>query len=434
MSKMNKCNEEYDSHWRNWKLVRDIIAGERCIKDHDLRNFNSCYNYLPYPTVTHGTDEDKRYRDYIERASLFNATVRTKNAMVGMIYSKDVTIDLPPELQYLDEDVDGTNVGIVDQSVELISDLIEVGRAGLFVDYPVVEGDLTRADLENAGYRSYIVKYKAEDIIDWYCTSNGASTVLAMVKLREYRCSRDSEYNEISEEVVRMLLLNELGIYEQRIYDSEDNYEVYVPLDNTGEPFDFIPFFFCGSQDNRPDVDISPILELATLNIHHYRNSADYEESLFKIGQPMYTLAGLNDQWIKAYFPDGLKSGSSEVIMLPQGGKIDIAQPNPNTMALEGMKLKEQQMIALGARLISSGGQAETAEAARIKHASDGAVLKVLVKNANTCYNKAIMATQLFNGSVNDFTFEINDDFFDVVDNSTQPMDSQDNESNDTSR
>ena len=411
-------NISYQKAQRQWKLVRDLIEGEHKLKESDISNFQKSLNtssvlYLPYTSPNRTVENDNRYLTYVQRAALFNATSRTRQGMLGMIFSSPNVNQLPEDLQYLNYNCDGTGVGIEEQAVELISDLLVVGRGGLFVDYPTVETELSLADINELNYTANIIKYNAEDICDWQCEQYGSSMKLTMVKLKEYHCSRDEEdiFTVENEEYWRVLLLNE-GVYENRLYTSEDQYTSVIPVDSEGNTFSFIPFYFVGANDNRPDVDTAPLLELAELNIKHYRNSADFEESVFLVGQPVVSLNGLTQTWIDENYPDGIVFGSRMVIMLPENADIKIVQASENTMASKGMQTKEDQMKMLGARLLTNGGAAETAAASRIKHASDGACAKIIVNNATLAYQSAIMAAQLYNGSITDFEFKINTNFF----------------------
>jgi len=272
---------------------------------------------------------------------------------------------------------------------------------------------LSIADINALNYTANIIKYNAEDICDWQCEQFGSSMKLTMVKLKEYHCSRDEEdiFTVTNDEYWRVLLLKD-GIYENRLYIDEETYTSVIPLDSEGNPFTFIPFYFVGAIDNRPDVDTAPLLELAELNIKHYRNSADFEESVFLVGQPMVAMTEMNQPWIDQNYPDGIVFGSRMVLMLPENADVKIIQATENTMASKGMAIKEEQMKMLGARLLTNGGQAETAEAARIRHASDGASASILVNNATHAYKNAILAVQLYNGSVTDFEFKLNTNFF----------------------
>lgn len=418
---MDQEHSEYAKHKRNWKLVRDLIQGEKALKDNDLAKVSSIAigstkidSYLPYTSQTIDGPDIARYKTYVERASLFNATRRTEKGMVGMVYNKPSISEFPPQLEYLNYDVDGTGVGIMELTVETLEDILETGRAGLFVDYPSGVDIQTISDMDTYNYRANIIKYRAEQIMDWDVVNDGATQMLSFVKLKECMTMRDPDdiFKTIEVETYRVLLLNELGQYEQREYISDDEYTSTVPTDNLGEPFGFIPFFFIGATDNRPDVDIAPLLEIAELNIKHYRNSADYEESTFLVGQPMVGVIGVSQTWVDDNYPDGMLFGSRVCLMLPMGADIKLLQADPNTMSKDGMIEKEKQMLMLGARLITDGTQNETAEAARIRHSADSSVLKVIVKNITAAFTKAIYAVQIFNGDTQEFEFKLNDDFF----------------------
>ncbi len=49
--------------------------------------------------------------------------------------------------------------------------------------------------------------------------------------------------------------------------------------------WDEIPFTFVGAQNNDPTIDDSPLAALVEINHGHYRNSADYEDSVWFCGR-----------------------------------------------------------------------------------------------------------------------------------------------------
>ena len=66
---------------------------------------------------------------------------------------------------------------------------------------------------------------------------------------------------------------------------------------SSGKVFDRIPFEFIGAENNDSTVDDAPLWPLAYLNLHHFRNSADYEDSVFLIGQAQPWMSGLTTEW-----------------------------------------------------------------------------------------------------------------------------------------
>ncbi|MBL1368232.1 DUF4055 domain-containing protein, partial [Acinetobacter baumannii] len=108
---------------------------------------------------------------------------------------------------------------------------------------------------------------------------------------------------------------------------------------------DEIPFMFVGSHNNDPEIDNPPMYDLAELNIAHYRNSADYEEAVYMMGQPTYWFSGLTKEWIKEVLGGKIQLGSVGGVLLPANSSAGLLQPTPNTMAKEAMDQKENQMV-----------------------------------------------------------------------------------------
>ena len=80
-----------------------------------------------------------------------------------------------------------------------------------------------------------------------------------------------------------------------------------------------IPFTFVGAQNNDPSIDESPLYDIAMINLGHYRNSADYEESVFWCGQAQPWISGLDEQWRDWMEKNGVYVGSRAPMMLPVG-------------------------------------------------------------------------------------------------------------------
>ena len=107
---------------------------------------------MPRPNVSDkSTENELRYKQYLTRAVFYNVTARTLSGLVGQVFSKDPMLDVPPLLDPIVEDSDGSGVSLIQQSKCVLGHVLAQGRAGLFVDYPNVEGIATRQDqLEGA--------------------------------------------------------------------------------------------------------------------------------------------------------------------------------------------------------------------------------------------------------------------------------------------
>jgi hypothetical protein len=146
-------------------------------------------------------------------------------------------------------------------------------------------------------------------------------------------------------------------------------------------------------------------LDLANINIAHYRNSADYEESVFMCGQSTPTLTGMTKDWWENVLNKTVRLGSRSAVALPVGAALQLIQAAPNGLVREAMQDKERQMVALGARLIQTNTVQRTATEAKIESASELSVLSTCANNVAAGYTKALQWAGMFAGTKQESTF-----------------------------
>ncbi len=166
------------------------------------------------------------------------------------------------------------------------------------------------------------------------------------------------------------------------------------------------------------------MLPLAELNIGHFRNSADNEESSFVVGQPtlfIYPGENLTPQAFKEANPNGIKFGSRCGHNLGYGGSAQLIQAGENNLARQNMLDKEQQAIQIGAQLITPTQQI-TAQSARIQRGADTSVMATIARNVSQAYTDALRWVAVMLGKPEDteVEFRLNMDFF------LEPMTAQD--------
>ena len=86
------------------------------------------------------------------------------------------------------------------------------------------------------------------------------------------------------------------------------------------------------------------------------------------------------------------------------------------------MKEKLKEMVAIGARLVDQGGQAETATAAMIRHAGTNSVLTNVVQNASSAIELSLSWVCAYMGTTEQPEYAISDDFYDKNLDATQVM------------
>ena len=408
---------EYDEYLQVWDQVDDCVRGAKWVKDKTTE-------YLPMPNPDDKSNANKlRYTAYLIRALYMNATGRTLDAMVGMVFSKPPQIVLPPDLEYLLTDADGNNLNLIQHAHATTEEVCSKGRYGILVDFPSVDGGVSVRDKMN-GVRPYMASYTAQNIINWRVKKYGAINKLCLVVLREQQEVLNGLYQAELSDSYRVLWLDDEGYYNQATFNvlqnSKGKYETsgemeYQPRDANGNRFTEIPFRFIGSKDNDYSIDQPPLYDISEINLSHYRNSADNEESSYIVGQPTLNVftSKTADELEQCNNGSGIRFGSRSANVLEQEDRVELIQAKENNLPKENMKDKEAQMAQLGARLVFSGQQ-QTAEAARINYGAETSQLNTIVSNVNAAYHDCIKWCSMFsNGNPDiEFEFELNDDFF----------------------
>lgn len=402
---------EYAAALSRWRLVRDVCRGSDVIKAAGPL-------YLPKPNPDDKSKANQsRYQSYLQRAVFYNATGRTRDGLIGAVFRVVPTLTVPPALAYMAEDADGAGSSIYQQSQHVAGDVLETGRALLLVDFPTRDdgAEVSVADMQAGAVQAIITAYPAESVINWRTTQVGARHLLSLVVLSE-TYAVEGEFAADYLEQYRVLRLVE-GRYVVQVWRRAEStgpfvvVEEHIPTRANGAPWTEIPACFIGAQSNDPSIDDAPLYDLAELNLGHYRNSADFEDAAYLVGQPQVWMGGLDEQWVDMLEEKGIYFGSRAILPLPQGGSAGMLQAAPNTMAAAAMQSKEQQMIALGARLVEAGSATKTATQAAADNAAEHSVLSLVASNVSEAYTKALRFAAEFMGATGECLYQLNQDF-----------------------
>jgi hypothetical protein len=403
---------DYSKYVSVWAQTRDAVKGSVAVKEKK-------HKYLPVPDNTSGDErkgtETIRYRQYIKRALYTNFTGRTKNALVGAAFRKDPIIELPEILEYLKGDATGDGLSLTQLAKDELSNILETGRSVLLVDYPQADDGLSAEEVARLDLKASIIPYTCEQIINWKIDVIRGRRMVTMIVIAENYLNAEDEFDHSKETQYRVLRLSETG-YSQQIYrENEPFTNEFFPRKGDGSLWQEIPIMFVGSKNNDSTIDDAPLADIAEINIAHFRNSADYEESCFIVGQPsLFITTSMSNEQFKSMNPQGIKLGSRTGHVLGETGSASLLQADPNQLVMEAMKAKEQQMVAIGARIITDRADRETAEAARIRFASENSVLGDVVGNLSEGIRKCIeWVGEFMNADTSDAYFEINREFYD---------------------
>lgn len=413
MPKVNSRHPDYVKFFPEWVRNSACVAGEREIKAGRTA-------FLPMPNASDTSPENQaRYEAYLQRAVFYNATSYTLENNIGKVFAVEPTSEMPTKLTVFETDVDGSGVSISQQAKQTLSKLIENSRCGLFVDYPKTEGVTTIADAESNGIRPKIILFDTTQIINWRVGTVGGLSKLTLVVIETDYISNDDQFEvEFKSEWKALRLVD--NIYQVETWREGEGGFVKVstdiPKDGNGKTLTEIPFVFVGIEANDSTVEKPILSDIASLNLAHYRDSADYQEAVYMLGQPTPWIAGLDDDWIKNQLKGKIQLGSRAILPLPQGASAGLLQPNANTLPKEAMDQKEAQMRELGAKLVEKKEVAVTATEAGINSSSENSILSACANNVTKAYARCLVWSGMFaNENVsNDPTspiFELNTEF-----------------------
>lgn len=393
-------HDQYVRMLPEWRRNSDAVKGEREVKRRKGW-------YLPVPDPDSETIESPRYLSYLQRAVFTNFTGRTVRALTGAVFRQAPQSKLPTVLEYLGDDADGGGLTLETVAQRAVSEVLTNGRFIVMADFP--EAPLNATAEQTRDLRAYLACYPAEALINWHVTGNDLDMAVLHECIEE---ANDDGFTYEQVDYYRVLRLRDEGVTLQ-LYREQEPASEEVVLIAGGEPLRKLPLAIIGSDDNNADPDTPPISDIAALNIAHYRNSADYEEGVFTHGQPMLSIDVGNENagsWKDAN-PNFYVGSRAAVVT--SGGGLTLTQAQANSAAMEAMTHKEDQMIRLGAQIISDASGQETAEGARIRSSAEMSVLNTVVRNVSDAFRQMLQVCAAYEGANPDqVEFDLNSKFF----------------------
>lgn len=409
MANVNFRRREVEDAIPIWEMIRDVLDGQAAIKRRSRR-------YLPLPAFEIDCkSDDNRYASYVDRAIFYNIVARTCDGLVGQVFSTDPAPDMPDIMSNaLLDDADGTGISMDQLAKDNLRNVLGLGRAGILLDFPTASEETghSQQQLQSGEARPLITTYDPEQIRNWRTGTMKGKVLPTLVVLDELFEGVDpSDPFVLKEMQQRRVLSIEDGKYKVELYKAEsgDDFvlnpiDVFWPTDSKGKSIEFIPFIFEGPDNNRVQLNKSPIYDMVEINLGHYRNSADFEDSCFMVGQPTPWASGLTQEWVDENFTDdkgnaAIRLGSRAFLPLPMGAACGVLQVAPNTMPEVGMANKEKLLVMLGAKLVQDNAVQRTLGEAKIDRSTETSVLASAAKNVTTAFTQILRwAGQYFYG------------------------------------
>lgn len=397
---------EYKTALPKWQLIDDVITSDG-VESHllTLNDFDKSSQNL------------ERNRKYKERAVMYPVAEHTLDGLIGMMFSKDPKVSVPAGLEYILTNADGAGVSLYQQAQDVAADVTSKGRSGLWVTFPKVEGPISQEDTQAGKYVATIHEIEAGRIINWRTTTIGSQTFLSLVVFTEsVEAVGEDGYSIETVPQIRELSLDD-GAYTVREWQKDAKTDKWfivgesIPTDSRGNPLSRIPFTFVGSRSNSQEIDNPPMLALAKINLAHFRNSADFEDSCWYVGQAQPWMSGITQGHIDLMNKNNMYAGSREVLGVPTGETFGFASAPPNPLVRQAMLDKIEMMIGLGARFIKETGAPKTASESESDDRAAYSKLAMISGNLSEAYTQALQWAAEFMGAAGEILFETTKDF-----------------------
>ncbi len=422
---VNSLHPEYLEMLNAWSRARDVIAGEDAVKAAGER-------YL----MRLDSQTDEEYAGYRARASFFNATARTADGYIGLIYRRSPFIKLPDEssalgraLKAFSYDADMLGTTLSGYAKNMLMEVISVGRAGSLVDW--------ESETEN---RVYVSAYAAENILNWRVERINGRNIPTLVVLMEPNAAMmegGDDFEVKSSAQIRVLRLvgakgddgkvshscvvelwrPEIGAGHRRKNDKPKwkLAQTRIPL-RLGKPLPFLPFVFHGPRHSRPEVDKLPLGDVIAVNLDHYRLNADFKHGVHFTALPTAWVSGFDKS-------ASLRIGSSTAWVTEQtgatAGYLEFTGHGLNTFE-KAMDRDERLMAVLGSRLLESNKKVgETAEAIELRQSGEHSILSNIALSVSESVSQILRWAYWWNSTeespddvtTEQVTVELNTDF-----------------------
>ena len=406
MLKVDTHHSQYAKMLPIWEKCNDAVEGQHAIHMAGTK-------YLP--ELKDQTPED--YNAYKLRASFFNATGRTLDGLVGMVFRKAPVVEATG-IDNILADIDLAGSTFTTFAERLMREVSKLGRVGVLVEFPkVLEQPRNLAEASQNNLRPYSSVYEAKTIINWRIGRiNNVSQPTMITLVEQYAKSDDGFEQELADQ--RRVLKLEQGKYLQRIYRKNDKGEWVqegediIPLMNS-KPLNFIPFFLYGAQSNSFDEQMPVLLDLVDLDLAHYRVTADYEHGCHFAGLPTAVVSGYT-----ASDNEKLYIGSATAwVFNDANAKASFLEfTGQGLTALENnLERKEKQMASIGARMLEQQKSGVESEGAMQMRANgESSVLSSIATLLSLQLSKMLTFMAEWSGVATEVKVQLNTDYLPV--------------------
>ena len=266
--------------------IRDLIAGAKHMRSRGR-------TYLPKFTLE---NED----DYEERKAgtwLFNGTKKARDDMAGKVFEKPVRLeDQESQLFEWCQNIDLEGRDLSNFGYDVFRGAIEDGINFIFVDAPPREGEITRGEARARNLRPYMTMVRLSSVLGWKWENiNNAPTLTQFRLLEDVADPLRDEFEDETIQQIRVLDLQgsrvRVRLYRQESTESAKvGFLLHQEYLTDQSEIQIVPVYTSrtGFMSATP-----PLLDIAELNLAHWRIQSDKASCLHKSLSPLLLVKGI---------------------------------------------------------------------------------------------------------------------------------------------
>lgn len=327
-------------------------------------------------------EKEYKYLARVNRTVLRNAFAQTVGYYRGQVFSRDVSLDnnssdLSEEnmnrFNAWVEDVDQRGHNITSWSGNVFTSGIVSGVTFCLVDYPHVEttsedgvlmyraadGTMrpkTAAADASEGWKPYLVHIPAEQVLDCRAEWREGKRVITHFRFIETRQEQSgtNQWQLESVKYVHAYWTNRWELW-RSVVATGKTVAGFEKIAEGRMTLDEIPVAVFMPGTPKSDFTARPaLMDLAQLNIWHWQSTSEQNDLLAFVRLPVWTVVGAEQERGQDGKPVPIPFGPGNVLWLPQGGAVQSAGVNPESVEAGRQDLRdiEDSMATYGLQVM----------------------------------------------------------------------------------
>lgn len=361
-------NIAYKRMEKKWKLVEALRGGTETMRE-------KAEEYLPREPK----ESVEAYEIRLNRTELYNLYNRTLVTLTGIAFTKPIVVsNVPPELEYLEFNADGTGRSLNELAYDMALDAIHYGLSHILTDFPETTEATNLAEFRAKGYKPYFNQINPTRLIGFSEGGQIGLPVLSNVRIMESKVVPREDNKWLEKEVfyVRLFTADSVELWE---YDPEKTSPSFERIDVYPHSLGYIPLNTVYST-KRGFMEGNPALyDLARMNLLHWQSSSDQRNILHIARVPFLFASGFAEGEL-----ENTEIGANRIIVTDNvEAKIGHVEHTGKAIDAGRTDLKdiEGQIATLGADvLMSKGASRVTASARKLDQNESMSVLQMVLR------------------------------------------------------